>query len=83
MQADAVQGPYRSLGAVRLSEEMKARGLSAADVGRAVKTGRHVVCRWLSGQRRAALSYAVRLEALYGVAVADWTKSPPKIRRRR
>jgi plasmid maintenance system antidote protein VapI len=83
MTPEAVRGAALSLGAVRLAEEMRRRGLSAADVGRAVDAGRHVVCRWLSGQRRASIEYAVRIESLFGVPVADWTKAPTKSRTRR
>ena len=82
MQTQAARGAMLSLGATILAEQMRKRGLSSADVGRAIDAGRNVVCRWLSGQRRASLHYAVKLESLYGVPVPSWTQDPSSARRR-
>lgn len=88
MQTEAARGPRFSLGAILLAEEIKTRGLSLADIGRALSTddrvvGRHIVCRWLSGQRPMSLDYAVKLNALYGVPIPSWTQPPPKRRSRK
>lgn len=74
MQIAAIRGPAFSRGSVRLAKAMKDRGLNQSDVAEAIGVGRHVVCRWLSGQRRASLSYAVRIEREYGVPVDSWSK---------
>lgn len=82
MHADAVQGPYRSLGSVKLGRIQRKGRLSEADIGRAIGAGRHMVCRWLSGQRRPGLAYAGKLHELYGIPILDWTKDPPRTPRK-
>lgn len=70
-----------SRGAVLLARAMRARGHNQTAVGVAVGVGRNVVCRWLSGQRRAALEYALRLERTYGIPVSSWSQTPRRARR--
>lgn len=72
-----------SRGAVLLARAMRIRGHNQTAVGVAVGVGRNVVCRWLSGQRRAALEYAVRIERAYGVPVSSWSQTCRRRRSRR
>ena len=83
MHLEVVRGPAFSHGAALLVEKKRELDLSAAEIGRKVGVQRHVVSRWLSGQRRASLEYAVKIETLYGIPVRAWSEEEPPPQRRR
>ena len=59
-------------GALRLAAEMRARGLTQADVGALVGCDGSIVSRLLHDERRPTLRLAARLEAEFGVPIAAW-----------
>lgn len=62
-----------------LSEALRARGMGFAELERELGIAAGMVSRWLSGERRASLRHALRIEELLGVPAAEWLNDPAEV----
>ena len=70
-------------GALRLAAEMRARGLTQAEVGTLVGCDGSIVSRLLHDDRRPTLRLAARFEAEFGIPIAAWMSDVVEAARRK
>ena len=70
-------------GALSLAAEMRARGLTQAEVGALVGCDGSIISRLLHDERRPTLRLAARFEVEFGIPIAAWMSDVVETRPRR